>query len=177
MGDFNADGKTDIFTLQDEDGGGICNESLLALSNSTFSGNKARGCGGGIFNFGSGTVTLRDSTLNDNSALDGGGLFNSRSGMVNTTDGVSSVGSAMLTNVTASGNRAIGYGGGLANFGAAIAFNTTIAFNQADSDNDSNGAGGGVYNEPGATFAVHNSLVAGNLQGNGTDDCDGVLMS
>ena len=46
----------------------------MTVSNSTFSGNSADYCGGGIYN--GGTLTVSNSTFSGNSADDGGGICN-----------------------------------------------------------------------------------------------------
>ncbi|MBE7494575.1 MAG: hypothetical protein HS117_06495 [Verrucomicrobiaceae bacterium] len=56
-------------------GGAIFNDSSLALTNCTLSGNSVSDEGGGIFNSGSGTLTLTQSTLSGNSARLGGGIY------------------------------------------------------------------------------------------------------
>jgi hypothetical protein len=101
-----GNGRSRIFDVQ----GG-----LLALSGLTIMGGWAAR-GGGLRNAG-GVVTLRDVTLQNNSASDlGGGLFNA--------------GTAMLTNVTVTGNNARA-GGGIANFGALKLNRVAIRNNSA----------------------------------------------
>ncbi len=74
-----------------ESGGGIHNESgTLTLNDSLVSGNYAYGgCGGGLFN--SGTVSIYNSTISENSADNYGG-------------GISNQGSVTLVNCTLSDN-------------------------------------------------------------------------
>jgi CSLREA domain-containing protein len=55
-------------------GGGISNQDILILTNSTISENSATENGGGIFN--DGNLTLTNSTISENSAENGGGIFN-----------------------------------------------------------------------------------------------------
>jgi len=79
-------------------GGGIFNEGIITIENSTISANKASDDGGGLFNSSNtnapaGTMNLIDNTITENRAKDsGGGLFNE--------------GSLNLTNSTISGNKA-----------------------------------------------------------------------
>jgi hypothetical protein len=57
-------------------------------------------------------------------------------------------------------------------------YNSTIAFNFADSDSNNDGSGGGVSsNSP--TFNIYNTLVAGNYHINPAfvDDCDGLVRT
>ena len=65
----------------------------------------------------------------------------------------------------------------------AILNNVTITNNQADSDNDSNGDGGGIIRVAG-TAQVQNSIIAGNYDTPGNDgggtinpDCSGAFLS
>ena len=61
------------------DGGGIENLGTLLLTNSTAalnSANSAAGYGGGIENYGQGTIVSTSSTIADNSAFYGGGIDN-----------------------------------------------------------------------------------------------------
>jgi hypothetical protein len=82
-------------------GGGIYNYGTLTLSNSTVSGNSASYSGGGIYNY-AGTLTLSNSTISGNSAYYGGGIYN--------------YGTLTLSNSTISGNSA-SYYGGIYNYG------------------------------------------------------------
>lgn len=56
-------------------GGGIYNDSMLTVINTTFSGNNATE-GGGIYNAGSGTLTVINSTFSNNTATQGGNIYN-----------------------------------------------------------------------------------------------------
>jgi hypothetical protein len=58
------------------DGGGILNEGTMTLRDSTVSGNNAIDRGGGIYNSSTGTGTLTNSTVIDNTAPVGPGIFN-----------------------------------------------------------------------------------------------------
>ena len=81
-----------------DNGGGILNEGLLTLNNSTIRDNTAGGNGGGIDN--RGALTMTNSTLSDNTATgDGGGLHAVQGG------------SNVLKNSTISGNSADNGGG------------------------------------------------------------------
>src|SRR5207248_4498259 len=74
----------------------------LTLINSTVSGNRADGSGGGIFSSTSTTLTLINSTVSENLADTGGGISN---------DG----GTLRLINSTISDNKAERLGGGILN--------------------------------------------------------------
>ena len=112
------------------DGGGIFNAGgNLTITNSTVSNNHAgaedpfpSGFGGGIYNYG--TLTITDSTINRNGCYATGG-------------GISSGGTLRITNSTVSGNGATGqhdgqpwgHGGGIS--GLATLNNSTVSNNYA----------------------------------------------
>ena len=122
------------------DGGGVYNFGSLTLTDDTLSGNSAQDYGGGVWN--SGTATLTDDTLSGNSAQDdGGGVFNAST--------------ATLTNDTLSGNLAQ-YGGGVWNSDTATLTNDTLSGNSAQ-------YGGGVYNN--STATLNNTVVANSPSG------------
>ena len=81
-------------------GGGLYNFGTTTLTNCTISGNSATSYGGGGVDNG-GTLTLTNCTVSGNSAGGGGGVF-----------GHANCGTATLTNCTVSGNSATGDGGG-----------------------------------------------------------------
>ncbi|NJN79652.1 MAG: sortase [Anaerolineales bacterium] len=107
-------------------GGGISNDLALAtITNSTLSGNSATTRGGGIDN--TGTLTITNSTLSGNSTpLSGGGIYNNNT--------------LTLTNSTLSGNSAIN-GGGIYNIGTLNYYNTIIANPTSGGDCVNGGAG------------------------------------
>ncbi len=124
-------------------GGGILNRENLTVSRSTLRNNVA-GEGGGINNDG-GTLTVTQSTFNNNRAVTfSGGIDNDR-------------GTATITNTTISGNRAANFGGIATNLG-----NTTIA-NSTITNNQGNGNGNGLFNGgTGSITTIRNTIVAGN---------------
>jgi cysteine-rich repeat protein len=110
-------------------GGGIYNSGTLTLTNCTLSNNSAE-TGGGIFN--SGVLTLTNCTLNGNSARGGSGGFGDGSGggIYNSGGYSNEVGRLTLTNCTLSGNSAVGEGGGIANgVGVVTLTNSTLSEN------------------------------------------------
>lgn len=148
-------------------GGGIENLGTMTLAESTVSANSAQSDGGGIFNYAGGTLTLVNSTVSGNSAnLNGGGFEND--------------GTLILVDSTVSGNRAQGFGGGIANFGTTDLNSVTLAYNEADSEADASGTGGGISNNNGSTVNFENTIIANNYFGTqlGTSpDCSGTLNS
>ncbi len=101
--------------------------------------------GGGIFNFG--TLTVKDSTVTNNTALDGfgGGIYNA--------------GTLTVKYSSVSDNTAGEAGGGIYNFLSATVTHSTLTNNVAGF------AGGGIYNSGSAdrtTLSVANTTVTGN---------------
>ena len=123
--------------------GGIFNYGTLTITNSTISAN-ASSYGGGIYNQGSLTVT--NSTFSGNSATEyGGGIFNN--------------GTLTVTDSTFSANSTHGDGGGIDNSGGTLTVtNSTFSANSAN-----NGSGGGLYN--GGTLTITNSTFSANASG------------
>jgi predicted outer membrane repeat protein len=144
-------------------GGGIRAVTALTLSSSTVSGNTAGSTGGGIF---AATATLTNATVSNNSVLggDGGGIRVNVANVTNSTlSGNSAEGNgggldadtATLTNTTVSGNLSRADGGGIRATTATL-LNCTVVENIALN-------GGGLFDNPGGTFSVRNTIVALNL--------------
>jgi hypothetical protein len=140
-------------------GGGIANvDATLVVENSRISGNDASGryygAGGGLVNFGTGSTTVRYSTVAGNRAGTGTG-FGVGGGIHNAE------GTLLVERSTISGNDTLGagpsYGGGIANYDTATIETSTISGNAANGE----GVGGGIYN--GGTLTVSNSTIARNL--------------
>jgi hypothetical protein len=143
-------------------GGGLATESAtVTISASVVASNQTTATsnascqsdrdGGGLYNE-FGTLTLTDSTVDNNLGVEGGGIEND--------SGTLSVNSSTVDHNTAAA------GGGIANTGTATITNSTVAFNEAAEDLRSGGAstsffGGGLYNEFG-TLTLTSSTVAEN---------------
>jgi CSLREA domain-containing protein len=127
-------------------GGGIMNEGILNISNSTIAANRAETYGGGILNEGIGAVTtITNSNVINNRSFDFGG-------------GVSiSNGTLTVTSSTFSNNAATNYGGGVNN-----AFGTLNVISSTFSENVASNNGGGFYNLFG-TATVTNSTFLNNI--------------
>lgn len=138
-------------------GGAIRNGGTLDVQACSFRNNAAHSYGGAVYNSPKGVLTLRRSTLNDNSAYNGGGLYNDGAGSL--------LGNATLANSTLSGNSA-GLGGGIANFGDATVANCTLTANTASAGN---AWGGGLFNGAGRVSTLANNLFFYNSRGLG--DC------
>ncbi|WP_186775145.1 beta strand repeat-containing protein [Allorhodopirellula solitaria] len=133
-------------------GGGlhIGGEGVVTITNSTVTGNSAVE-GGGLWNSGAGTLTVDSSTVADNAADDGGGVYSSG------TDG-----DITVTNSTIAGNTAINEGGGIASEGGNVVLTSvTIAENSA-------ATGGGIQSDGGIVSAI-NALIASNTASTGPD--------
>src|SRR5580704_6729782 len=134
-------------------GGGICNDALegatLTVTDSTISDNIAMNDGGGIANFGN-TVTVSDSTISGNSAPGGAGaMANDTAGGLGTITLIDSV----ISNKT-------GVVGGITNQNgcALILKNSTVAGNQSTDTS----FGGGVENGPLGSATITNCTISGN---------------
>ena len=127
------------------------------LSGNTAPGTDAfSGNGGGISN--AGNLTLNDSTLAGNTAVNGGGIYN--------------VGWLTLSNATLFGNSAQSStalsveGGGIDNQGFATVSDSTITGNSTGNPNSA--AGGGIWSFA-SSLTVQNTIVAGNTAVQGPD--------
>jgi len=125
------------------DGGAIFNKEDLTVKDSTLANNSAQH-GGGIHNYYQSTLTVTNSTLANNSAdHTGGGIYNSS-------------GTLTVTNSTLADNSARYRGGGIWNSsGTLTVTNSTLAHNSAN-------YGGGIYNWYQSTLTVTNSTLADN---------------
>ncbi len=124
-------------------GGGICINGTLTVSNSTISGNTA-GWGGGIYGSLDSSITITDSEISGNTVTDnGGGIF------IN--------GTLNISNSTVSSNTASNSGGGICVFnGTLTASDSTISGNTAY------GNGGGIFIGDGDSITITGSEISGN---------------
>ncbi len=151
------------------DGAGIYNTGTMELIRSTLSDNGGGlpgASGGGIYNSGSGTLTMVNSMLSGNIVHDGGqggGIYNSGSlkvldSTISDNDdffgqgaGIYNNGTLKVRNSTLSGNSAIGdNGGAMVNSGVATVTNSTLSGNSATDG----GWGGAIYNSASGTLAM-----------------------
>ena len=112
--------------------GGLFGSGQVTITNSTISGNSSGDIGGGIHAGGFSGLSVVNSTISGNSAgTSGGGIYASASGQVS------------IVNSTISGNSSGASGGGIYNLRSSLHLaNTTISGNSA-------GSGGGIYNDGG----------------------------
>ena len=143
---FDATGQNRVFSINPN--------VSVALSGITVTGGSAKGSGGGIYNYG--TLTVTGSIISGNSAegddSKGGGIYNNG-------------GTLTVTDSTISGNSVIGKyninGGGIYNNNGTLTItNSTIFGNSAGG-----GGGGGIYND--GTLTVTSSTILGNSAGYG----------
>ena len=120
------------------EGGGLFNEGLLTILNSTIEDNTIAaddGEGGGVFN--ESVLTISGCTITNNTVSgedgEGGGIYN---------DGVITISNSTITGNTVSGED--GEGGGTFNDFIMTLTNSTVEGNLASGDD---GDGGGCYNE------------------------------
>ena len=153
IGKVEINGLTlkDGYDISGNGGGAIIIENgtvslnALALVNNSAD---AGGGGGGIRKFGHGNLTISDSTLSGNSAIDefdqgeGGGIRIDQNMLT-------------LINTTVSGNLAANGGGISINSGTLVISNSTVIRNSAFN------GGGGIFNGSGEII-LSNSIVAGN---------------
>lgn len=179
-------------------GGGIATYSSMAITRTQIISNTA-GLGAGgmlvapISLDPSMKVTLSESVVGQNTSQHGGGIVTTGlieirdSAIINNTAAQNAGGIAVsswnnapnaIINSTISGNRAGIDGGGIEVYTATLLLkSTTITNNQADSDANSSGSGGGLWSTAGSTINIHNSILWGNQQGSQANDCVGPLHS
>ncbi len=184
-------------------GGGV-SVLFAVISNSTISGNTATGNGGGVY--AANTATISNSTISGNTAGDGGGgiqadvasitnsTIDSNSTIQGNGGGIAGSGIASVSNSTVSGNTARhGNGGGIA--GAVSTVNSTISGNTAATgggvflsgtgtdtflnDTVAGNTGGGISINGTPSVSLTNTIVANNLNANGTtaDDILGPVLA
>jgi hypothetical protein len=133
--------------------GGVLNNGALTLDHVTVSGNTMatdagdfwQG-GGGIYNGDGATLTLRDSTVSDNTARwSGGGIYS----FFNTT--------TTIVRSTISGNTSGDVGGAIRSLGAMTITNSTISGNAAT------GWYGGAIFQTDGDIAITSSTIADNI--------------
>ncbi len=167
-------------------GGGVLNNGILTVSNTTVFGNHAR-AGGGICNAWGGTMAVTNSRISDN-LLDevwsgGGGIYNCGTLTVSNSTvssnyagpsggggGINNEGTLMLNNSTLFGNSADNNGGGINNSGTLTVSNSTVCGNSA-----AWGAGGGILVGDGCNITLFSTIVAGNSGRN--PDVHGLVTS
>lgn len=175
----NLGSDTAIFNNNAANGGGV----YLNFGNNTISGalinsNRANNQGGGVYVNG-GAPLLENLEINQNVAGTGGGLYltglsggslSSMDVFTNTAFAnhgggyyLNSSNSVSVSSLTVQGNRAVTDGGGayIANVNNSSVTGHTFTGNVADSNNDTIGAGGGIYLVGGAV-TLQSNIYTGN---------------
>ena len=135
------------------EGGGICNNAILTVTNSTVTGNSAQ-AGGGISSFGSSSqLTLIADTISNNLTKGPGGGV--RGTNIN------------ITSSTISGNT--GAAGGGLNLSVGTITNSTIVGNT-----DAGGFGSGIFSPSVTGVTMTNCTVVGNTGGPGSFGLNGI---
>ena len=145
-GTLNIDGLT-IRGGSGHPGGGIFNFGSMTITNSIVSNNNTYSVGGGIWN--SNMMTITNSTISGNSANGGGGIYNRSDGTMIITKSAISDNEAIDTGYASS------LGGGIANFGGMTITNSTFH------SNGSQDRAGGILNWGGG-ITITNSTFSGN---------------
>ncbi len=164
--------------------GGILNNGTLTLDHVAVVNNKVNTSGedfwkggAGVYNGENSTLTLRDSTVADNTATlsNGGGIFAMFNTVVlierstisgnsaNVGGGLRTLGAIQIVNSTISGNSTYGWMGGafFHTDGVMQVVNSTIANNSAPPDT-TGGAFVGTFTDSSATLTLANTILAGN---------------
>lgn len=167
----------------------------LQVTNSSISENTAD-TGGGFALYGSGQTVLTNVSILENIAGNGGGIASGTNLTISQSDIISNTAmldgggmylsglEAEVLNSTVSGSYAVQNGAGLyVNSSATLRLgNVTVMNNTADSDNNGNGFGGGIYSSDGNVL-VRNSVIAKNKDLRATQyelwapDCYGEVTS
>jgi CSLREA domain-containing protein len=138
----------------------ISTSAFTPIPTVNFSGvtirNGARSSGGGIANYGA-SVTLTNTVVSNNSAVDGGGIYN-------TTQFFCCSGTLRLINSTVSGNNADSIGGGIFSAGGLPDPNVTL-INSTVSGNSAHDAAG-IYVAGLSSFSIGLTLINSTVSGN-----------
>lgn len=154
--------------LPDPNAGGILNDGVMEIIDTTVSSNFAGNIGGGILN--AGTLTIRNSTISGNHAGTnlpgsgyGGGIYNY---------GILTITNSSVTGNNVTGKQPSGWGAGIGNEGSLEILNSTF------SDNYAGVHGGSIY---GGSFGIGNTILNGgspeNIFNGGTVTSHGYNIS
>ncbi|NIP92221.1 MAG: hypothetical protein GWO24_01600, partial [Akkermansiaceae bacterium] len=152
-------------------GGAIRNEGSLRIEQCVIMNSDAAN-GGALINASSGSLTIIDSTLSNNTSGAGGGVTNAGTAwlerctisgnVAGSSGGVEAINTTTLVNCTVALNQATGGGGGgLSALGSLNLINSTVSGNESNDPFMFEG-GGGVLLDFTATLTTENSIIAGN---------------
>lgn len=147
------------------DGGGLRSDGgVVNIDSSSVLSNTAAGnSGGGIFNYFGSVLTITDSTLAYNWALDGGAVSNALGGRLTVDQ------STLAYNTAANTGGAIVNGAGVPDYISQVfVSNSTLSGNTAGS------TGGGIYNSAAFSGTAVISVVNSTLAGNSAADTGGI---
>ncbi|MEM8857553.1 MAG: Calx-beta domain-containing protein [Chloroflexota bacterium] len=130
-------------------GGAIANYGVLTLDGITVTGNTSEDWGGGIFSELNATLTIRNSTIEDNSAGEDGG-------------GIQNFGDLTIEESAIKSNSAVRFSGGI---GVNAPDKLIQISNSHIISNTSGNDGGGIYNRY-ATAIISSSVITGNVSNN-----------
>ncbi len=143
---IDADGQSRVFSVSES--------VTVTIDGLTITGGSAN-AGGGIRNLG--VLTIDGSTISNNTAIGtwregGGGIYNL---------GELTIVDSLLCENSAPNK---GYGGGIYNAATVTISNSTLSANWAigQTDGDSGGSGGAIYNDEDCVLTVTNSTLVGN---------------
>lgn len=142
-----------------QNGGGIFNNGTLSITNCTLSNNTTSGNGGAVANAAANSsLTINNSTINGNTAIDGrgGAIYN---GTFGNQPGIVTL---ILNNSTISDNSAGNTGGGISSssLGSIVSLNSTTF-----SGNSSGTTGGGIYSANAGIITLNNTIIANSPSG------------
>ncbi|MDD3813743.1 MAG: choice-of-anchor Q domain-containing protein [Desulfocapsaceae bacterium] len=150
--------------------GSLILDKVIVSNNRIAAGTDANDYGGGVGN--NGVCTIINSTIANNQAYKGGGVSNNGSsiGVFMSTisgnedsvaaGGMLSISNTLVVNSTISGNSSTSGAGGIYGFGASTIISTTITNNSSASGTD------GYCNNVSGTLEVKNSIIAQNGDNN-----------
>ena len=140
-------------------GGGISNSGHLTVMNSTFTGNSVTNSGGALFNNGSASsMTVEDSTIENNNAVWVGGGFQNFYGNMKIENSTITA-NAITTNATGH------FGAGINNYqGTVYIESSTLANNTTGA---STNGGNAIFAQASGTVYIAGSIITGS----GSSDC------
>jgi Domain of unknown function (DUF4347) len=164
-------------------GGGIYNTSTISISQSTLDNNTSTELGGGaIFNFrDSAVMTIEYTTISNNEAPEGAGIYNDfrvsvtiLNSTINNNSATGNGGGAVansegtvltIVNSTLALNDSRSDGGAIYSDASTVSLiNSTVSGNSADNN------GGGIYTASATvTYAVNSAIINNNADSNGGD--------
>jgi putative cofactor-binding repeat protein len=139
-------------TVSGSTNSGVFNQGELTIKNSTVSGNRSTGVGGGIYNHYTGVLLLQSVKVTGNDAVSGAGIYN--------------LNEITLQSSEISNNVASLYGGGIWNHGTTTLKDSAVDGNTAYDS-------GGLYNVAGLITATHSSVTNNSVTFGGANILNG----